>query len=283
MAARLISVSIVGTGLIGASIGKALCSKRDAFFVTGFDASKENAETALKEGAICRIANGIKEALEADVVIIAIPVQFIPKFLKENSALFKKGSVVMDTGSTKALVVNAMKTLPQGVEFGGGHPIAGKEKSGPESASETLFEGKKFVLTKESRLSERGKNTILQIVGTLKAVPVFMESARHDELLAYTSHFPYLISAALFALVSEKEDALPEVFEFAGSGLRDTTRIASGDPVMSYGILETNKDNIMKAISEFEKILKGFRTLLSNGTLPEKLKAVKERRDKVWK
>jgi len=283
LAERLISVSIVGTGLIGASIGKALCSKKDAFFVKGFDASKENAETALREGAICRIANGVRDALNADAAIIAIPVQFIPKFIKENSALFKKGSVVMDTGSTKELVVNAMKTLPQGVEFVGGHPIAGKEKSGPESASETLFEGKKFVLTKENRLSEKGKNIVLQVINTLNAVPVFMESARHDEMLAYTSHFPYFVSAALFKLVSEKESSLPELFEFAGSGLRDTTRIASGDPVMSYGMLETNKDNIMKALSEFEKVLKEFRTLLESGTLPEKLKAVKERRDEVWK
>ncbi len=283
MGAQLINVSIIGTGLIGASIGKALCAKRNAFFVTGFDAFAENAETALKKGAVCRIANSIEDALDADVVIIAIPVQFIPEFIKENGALFKKGSIVLDTGSTKEVVVNAMKTLPQGVEFIGGHPIAGKEKSGPESASEILFKGKKFALTKENRLSERGKRTVLQIVCTLGAVPVFMESARHDKLLAYTSHFPYFVSAALFALVFEKESTLPEVFEFAGSGLRDTTRIASGEPVMSYGMLETNKDNIIEALSEFEKILRDFRVALSDGTLPEKLKAVKERRDKAWK
>jgi prephenate dehydrogenase len=253
------------------------------FFVTGYDRSNENAAIALKTNAIHRVAPSVQEALQSDITIIAIPVQFILAFLRENALHFRKGSVVMDTGSTKQEVTKAMQKLPHSVEFIGGHPIAGKEKGGPQNADPLLFCGKKFVLTKENRISEKGKNSVLALIRTLGAEPVFMESALHDRILAYTSHFPYLVASALFSLVSGKSAALPEMFKFAGTGLRDTTRIASGDVLMSYGMLETNRENILNALDEFEETLSAFRKAFLSGTLPEKLKKAKEERDKIWK
>ncbi len=280
MEGKLHSVSIVGTGLIGASLGKALSKK---FFVKGYDKNFEALKKALEVGAVHCACKSFSEVFDADVVVLSIPVQFIPDFLKENRENFKKGSIVTDTGSTKRKVVEAMKTLPEGVSFIGGHPIAGKEKSGPEYADENLFHGKKFVLTKENSLTEEGKKLIVEMVYETGAVPVFTEAELHDKILAYTSHFPYLVSSALFKLVFDREAEIPDIFDFAGSGLRDTTRIASGDPVMSLGMLETNSENIESLTEEYIRILSDMLAKLKEGVLSEELKRIKERRDKIWK
>lgn len=274
------SISIVGTGLIGASLGKALSGK---FFVKGYDKNSEALQKAFEIGAVHRPCKSFSEVFNADIIVLSIPVQFIPTFLKENRENFKKGSIVTDTGSTKSKVIEAMRTLPEGVAFIGGHPIAGKEKSGPEYADKNLFCGKKFVLTKENNLTEKDKKLILEMVYETGALPVFMEAKLHDRILAYTSHFPYLISSALFKLALDKEAEIPNIFDFAGSGLRDTTRIASGDPVMSVGMLETNSENIESITEEYIRVLSGMLANLKRGELSEELKRIKERRDKIWK
>lgn len=274
------SISIVGTGLIGASIGKVLTN---AFFVKGFDRNEKNAKIALKIGAINEISQSIKEVANADLIIISIPVQFIPRFIMDNLTNFKEGSIVMDTGSTKEAVIYAMEKLPESVQFVGGHPIAGKEKSGPVYADSQLFKNKMFVLTEENRLSSEGKVFVLDVVRKLYAVPYFINCEKHDEILAYASHFPYLASSALFEIAHRKELGFPDIFKFAGSGLRDVTRIASGDVEMSLGMLQTNRENVLKVLSEYINILEEFSDKLRSGKLKKALEEIKGRRDKVWK
>ncbi len=280
MEEKLHSISIVGTGLIGASLGRALMG---SFLIKGFDRNPENVQTAVEIGAVEYVCKSVEEVFSSDLILISIPVQFIPVFLNENRENFKTGSVVMDTGSTKKLVVDTMKHLPETVEFVGGHPIAGKEKSGPHSADENLFRGKKFVLTNENRLTENGSSLVKSVIQKIGARPVFMSAEFHDRVLAYTSHFPYFVASALFDFVLKKEREIPEIFEFAGTGLKDTTRIASGDVEMSLGMLETNKENIVKLIDEFMQLLSEMREKFNKGELAAELKAVKERRDKIWK
>ncbi len=271
------SVSIIGTGLIGASLGKALSKK---FFVKGLDKKVENAEIALKKGAISKICS-LNEALKSRVIIISIPVQYIPAFIKENASLFDDGSIVMDTGSVKRKVVEAMEALPPDVEFVGGHPIAGKEKSGPEFLDGTLFNGKKFVLTEENRLTKEGKSIITDIMDTISAIPVFMKAALHDKILAYTSHFPYVAAVSIFKTVMQQNT--DSIFEFAGSGLKDTTRIASGDILMSMGMVLENKDNVIKALEQYMEILNTVKEKIEKSDIETVLKYVKDRRDKLWK
>ncbi len=279
MAGKSHSLSIIGTGLIGASIGKAAIGK---FFVKGFDKNEENAKKALEEGALDEVCKSVDCALDSNLVVISIPVQFIPEFLSQNRKKFKNGSVVIDTGSTKEEVVKEMAKLPIGVQFVGGHPIAGKEVSGPENADASLFKGKKFVLTKERRLTKSGEDLVAEFVSAIGAVPVSVSAALHDEMLAYTSHFPYFASVALFKLVLEKKKETPEIFEFAGSGLRDTTRIASGDPLMSAGMLETNKKNVLKALENYIRILNLTKDALENGRFLLEAEKVKKGRDEIW-
>ncbi len=267
-------VFIVGTGLIGSSVGLALKGKAERL---GADKSGAALEQALELNAIDR-AVSVSEGLSvADLVIIAIPVQFIPHFIESHT--FRAGATVLDVGSTKRKVIEAMRKLPKDVYFAGGHPIAGKEKGGARNADALLFKGKPFILAEESRLPEEHKKAVLNFVRLLSAYPVWLSAEKHDEILGLVSHLPYAVSLALFSYVMQKDE---NALSLAGSGLRDTTRIASGDPVMSAGMLQTNADNVKKFITEFIDVLTDLRDAIDSGELEKIADRVKKRRDKIW-
>ncbi len=267
-------IFIVGLGLIGGSIGYALKGKMERI---GYDIKEEAVEKALRYGAIDKAEN-IEEGLsKADVTLIAIPVQFIPEFIEKHC--FREGSIVMDTGSTKRYVIEAMKKLPKNVYFVGGHPLAGKEKSGIDYADKELFKGNLFLLSNERRLAKEKEKIVLSIVRAMKSIPVILDSETHDFILGLTSHLPYVISVSLFLYVMNKEK---NIFAFAGSGLRDVTRIANGDPIMSYGMIKTNSDNVKKFLSEYIEVLRNIRDKIDTAEFECIIEKVKKRRDEIW-
>lgn len=267
-------IFIVGLGLIGGSIGLTLRGKMERI---GYDLKEETMKKAVECGAIDRAESIEKGLSETDVTLIAIPVQFIPEFIETHR--FREGSIVMDTGSTKQCVIKAMKKLPENVYFVGAHPLAGKEKSGIENADKELFKGKLFILSNERRLTKEKEKIVLNIVKAMGSIPVILDSETHDFILGLTSHLPYIVSLSLFLYVMDKEK---NIFAFAGSGLRDVTRIASGDPVMSEGMIKTNSDNVKKFISEYIELLKYVRDKIDTPDFERIIREVKKRRDEVW-
>ena len=257
-------VSIIGLGLIGGSLGLALRSAGHE--VVGYARRPRVAALALERGAADRAARALVSAVrKADVVVIAAPALAIKDILSAISNDVPVGAIVTDVASTKAEVMAwAEQYLPRGVNFIGGHPMAGKEASGIEAADVKLFKGCTYCLVPGANASKKSQKTLAGLVRAIGAKPLYIDAAEHDRLVAGISHLPLLLSAVLVADTTGNP-LWPDMAKLASSGYRDVTRLASGDPRMSCDICLTNKAPILTAIDEYIKELKKLRRLVGNG------------------
>ena len=261
------NVTIIGMGLIGTSLGLALKkSGNKDLKITGHDRDHSHTRTAAKMGAIDVVETNLPKSVgNAGLVIIATPVMAIKEVLAQIATLLPEGCVVTDTGSTKQDILEwADATLPKTVEFVGGHPMAGKETSGPESASSTLFQGAAYVVIPSARASKEAAEAITHVAEVVGAKPFYVNAQEHDAFVAAVSHLP-LVTASILALSVVKSPAWPEMARLASSGFRDTTRLASGDPTMSRDICLTNAPEIIPWIDRFITEMMEFRKLLIEG------------------
>ncbi len=263
-------IAIIGTGLIGASIGLALMSRKTRnYVIVGADRDRGNARQAKKMGALDREVGSLEEALDsAGIVVLAVPVQAAKQILQESAKYLAEGAVVTDTCSTKTDILRwAEEFLPEHVHFVGGHPMAGKEKSGPTAAATDLFKGATWAVTPSPRADEDAVRAVLGLVETLGAVPLYIDAAEHDQYVAAVSHLPILLSVALFRLVRDSagwEDASL----LSGPGFRDLTRLASGDPTMARDILATNREAVLHWLHRFQDELSTIARAVELGGQP---------------
>ncbi len=239
-------VAILGTGLIGGSIGLVLRKKK--IFRIGFD-RPEVLRKALKKKAIDRGAKSLQEAVkETDLVVLAIPVGEILGLLPKLGPLIPAETLITDVGSTKTEICNlALKGLRN---FIGGHPLAGKAEGGIENAEAGLFTGKNWLLCPNG--NSVALTQLKSFIRLLGARPVVVEPEKHDRLLAATSHLPQLVSTLLAATVADllggETKKLPV---FAGAGLRDTTRLARS-PFSVWGdVFSSNRGELGRALEVF--------------------------------
>lgn len=242
MAAIYERMAIIGIGLIGGSVALAARKRGLAQEIIGCARSENTRRLALDLGVADRItSDAIEAAAGADLVYIATPVGLIPGLLEDLSGVVQIGCTVTDAGSVKSEICReGSRFLP--ASFIGGHPIAGSERSGVAAADARLFEGRTYVLTPveaDEELLER----FTEFVRGLGANVQTVTPDEHDALLGLTSHLPHLWSSAL-ALALDQSDRADELAIFAGSGLRDTTRIAASDPNLWRDIFEANKANV---------------------------------------
>lgn len=268
------SIFIVGLGLIGGSIGLKLKEKWLRF---GFDIDCNVEKKALEKDVVDEIID-LNDGFKKDIILISIPVQYIPYFIKENKDKFNENSIVIDTGSTKRLVIEEMRKLNS--FYIGGHPIAGKEKGGIENVDKDLFKNKLFILTEENNLNEEKMEFIKKLIFDIESIPFFMNSQEHDHIFGLLSHLPYVLSVILFDYIYKKGDI--KIFKFAGTGLKDTTRVASGDATMSFGFVKTNSDNLKSFLKELLFEINKYIEILDKDEFFEIIKKVKEVRDKIW-
>ena len=259
-------IAIIGLGLIGGSLGLALRKADAGFEVVGFARRPEVASRAFELGAVDRTELSLLSAVKgADLVIISTPAMAMKGILAEMGVGLRQGSIVTDTASTKARVLDwAKQTLPPSVSFIGGHPMAGKEASGVEAADGDLFRGCNYLLIAGSGASEEARDRVAAMVRQIGANPLFMDASEHDSLVAGISHLPLLISVALVA-VTTKSPLWPKMATLAASGFRDLSRLASGDPLMSRDICLTNREPIIKWIDDYIEELRALRYLISEG------------------
>ncbi len=239
-------VAIVGLGLIGGSLALALRGRCAALY--GIDPNP--AVLDLAEGrALCeRLSPSAADLLPAaDVIILAAPVRTILKIVRDLPGLHPGRALVLDVGSTKAAIFQALACLPERFDPLGGHPMGGKEKGGLLSADAAIFGGVTFAFTPLPRTSERARALALELAAAVGAHPLWLDPATHDAWAAYTSHLAYLVSAGL-ALATPIEAAA-----LAGPGFRSATRLAASDPEMMLDILETNRSNVRTALARFRK------------------------------
>jgi prephenate dehydrogenase len=250
-------ITIIGTGLIGASIGLRLTQRPDRNYeVVGIDRDRNNAKRAKHLNAIDREITSLEEALhQAGIVILAVPVAAARRLLEDIGPFLSEGAIVTDTCSTKAAVmVWAQEFLPEGVSFIGGHPIAGKERSGPDAAEATLFEGVQWALAPAPNAHEGAVAVMLGLIEQLGANAVYIDPEEHDQYLAAVSHVPLLLSVGLFRMVRDST-AWEDLALLAGPGFRDMTRLASGDPEMGRDIVGTNREAILHWLRRLQEEL----------------------------
>ena len=247
-------VAILGTGLIGSSLGLRL--RRDAaktkIEIVGYDRYPDVAQRARKVGAIDATAHTPQQAVEgADLIILATPLLAIRKMLEEIAPVVGPDSVIIDTGSTKAEVLRWVdELLPAHEGFVGAHPMAGKTETGPDSADADLFEGARWVIVPTTRTSERATNAALWLAETVGAKSMFMDASEHDAYVAAISHMPMIAATAMFSM-ERGSDAWPELSLLAAGGFRDTTRLAGTDPAMAFDIAVTNREHTIHWLNRY--------------------------------
>lgn len=250
-------VAIIGTGLIGASIGLGLKRRgpRDLEIV-GNERIMDHAEQALKMRAVDSIERSAARAVEgAALVILATPILAMQEVLEEIAPALEPGVVVTDTGSTKADIVNwALAILPPHAAFIGGHPMAGKTESGPKAADATLFEGARWIVVPPRSVPPDAIDVVAGLAQMLGAKPSFMDPYEHDAYAAAISHLPLVAATALFRLARSSE-AWPELSLLASSGFRDTTRLTGTEPTMAHDIAITNRVQIVHWIERYREEL----------------------------
>lgn len=257
-------VAIVGVGLIGGSFGLALKAAKACREVVGIGRSRANLEVARARGAIDSIAS---EVPDCDLVLVAAPVAQFPVLFKNLSrGNLSERTLITDAGSTKRDVVAAARTaLGSGIErFVPAHPIAGSEKSGAEAATADLFKGKRVILTP---LAENTRESIARIEAVWAACGAqvsTMDVQEHDAVLGTVSHLPHLLAYALAQDVATRKNAA-RLFEIAGAGFRDFTRLASSSPEMWRDICLANRDLLLADVALFESKLAEMKKHLSEG------------------
>ncbi|KXG77866.1 Prephenate dehydrogenase [Fervidicola ferrireducens] len=253
--------AVVGLGVIGGSLAKALNAA--GIEVMGIDMDDETLLKARKDGVISHDSFNINEGDEkyfeplkkADVVFLAIPVMDIVPVMRRLAPFFKKDAVVTDTGGTKRFLVNSINfELPEGVEFIGGHPMAGSEKSGYDHSREDLFLNAPYILTPTPENTKTSVETLKKVVSKIGAIPYVVAAEEHDRIIAAVSHLPQVVATSLAAAIGELDEG-GEWLKLAGRGFKDTTRIAASSFKIWRDVFITNGDEIIKMIRLYEKKL----------------------------
>jgi prephenate dehydrogenase len=272
------TVTIVGVGLLGGSIGMALRERQLAQNVVGVGRRTSSLEQALANGSVDSVTTDVAEGVaEADLVIICTPVELIVPHVREIAAAAPEGVLLTDVGSIKAGICQQLSTgLPSGAKIIRSHPLAGSEKSGPEHARADLLVDRVVVITPTDNANHSAVEQIRTLWQALGATCVSMSPTEHDAAVAMTSHLPHLLAAALAGATPA------EMGPLVATGWRDTTRIAAGDAQLWRQILMGNRSHTLKAVEKFEKVLSSFKEALTAGDhaqLLSLLEAGKQARD----
>ncbi|MBZ0279159.1 MAG: prephenate dehydrogenase [Anaerolineae bacterium] len=244
-------LAVVGLGLMGGSLALALREHADT--ITGVELNAEARQYAVENKIVDAATDDLREGVaQADTVILAAPVRSIQAMVERRiGSYLRSNTLLIDIGSTKRDICEAMGKLPVGIHAIGGHPMTGKEVSGVESSDKNLYRGRPFVLCPTRRTTPATRLRALGLVQALAAVPFEMEADRHDHLVAAISHLPYILSSALVATVAKEGQNDPTVWELAAGGFRDMSRLAGQDVQMMGDILSTNTQAVATLLALF--------------------------------
>ena len=243
------TVTIIGTGLIGCSLANRLKETGFAKKIIGLDNKPQNVQTALSLGWIDESLDLDEAIKQSELIVIAIPVdatlQLLPGLL---SKLDKQ--VLMDVGSTKEIICRSVINNIKRGRFVATHPMWGTEKNGPEAVVKDAFEGRVAVICDKDKTDADALQLIEKLYKAIGMQLVYMESGVHDVHAAYVSHISHIASYALSLTVLEKEKEEDAIFELASSGFESTVRLAKSNPAMWVPILMQNKENVLDVLNE---------------------------------
>ncbi len=252
-------VCIVGLGLMGGSLALALRPYLSNLSIVDTNPETRAAAHNVADFVTGDLAEGVRQA---DLIVLAAPVRTILQLLADLPAVRPDGCLVMDLGSTKAEICQTMAALPPSFQAIGGHPMCGKETAGFGNAAPQLFADETFVLCENGRTTAHMKAVANEIVEKIGANLLYLAPQIHDEMVAATSHLPYLVSATLLQTAAGQNNE--QLWQVSASGFRDTTRLAGSDPQMLLDILLTNGTAVLNQIEVYQNQLSKIKRLLSS-------------------
>jgi len=260
-------IAIFGVGLIGGSL--ALCFKgRPGFRVVGHSPKSESVRKYVERGVIDEGTTSLEEAAaDADFLFLCVPVGMLNDYLAALSRCrLKPGAIVTDVGSTKGEIVEAAGRFSFGdAVFIGGHPMAGKERSGVEAATSKLFENAYYVLTPTPSTPPAAYDALVELLAHTKAKLVRLDARAHDEIVGAVSHLPHIVAAMLVNLVARLNRSDDGYEKLAAGGFRDITRIASADPTIWRDICVSNREVLLELLREWTEETERFMAILRSG------------------
>ncbi|WP_251424410.1 prephenate dehydrogenase [Veillonella agrestimuris] len=282
------TVGIIGLGLLGGSLAKALSAYTD-YSVVGYARRREVCEAALQDGVVKHAYTEIEPLLEeSDIIVFSLPPDTNAALFKEIAHLLKPGQIITDVSSAKENFAKAVyESIPEGVVFVSVHPMAGSEKGGYEVSHKNLFKGMGWIILEDPSSPAYSATVAQELEDMGRALGSRIERVglyEHDEYLAMVSHTPHLMASMITNIAGG--DELGELrMRLSAGGFRDSTRVAGGLPSMWREIIYGNRNNVLKGLSQIEKEMEYVRTLLladDNGeALEEYLEKCRDIRNKL--
>lgn len=254
--------------MLGASLGMAVHERRISKHLAVWARRAEVRIECVELSWCDQVFETAEEAAaEADLVVVCAPVGIIQELVARIAPALKPDAIVTDVGSTKSLICrNCHAAMPEGTTFVGAHPMAGSEKSGMKHAAVRLFDRKACFVTPLLDTPEKAVELVVRFWKEMDMEVETVSPEKHDEIVANISHLPHIIATVLCSYLAAKDSNWRN---FAGEGLRDTTRIAAGNPNLWKAIIEQNRDEILRAIRDFEGELQPFKSAIANNQIFE--------------
>lgn len=274
-------ITILGVGLIGASFALAMKKRGLCGSVSGFGRNESSLVKAQERGVIDSFdLDPVKASADSDLVLFAMHVGSFTETAKKIAPSLKKGAVVTDVGSVKGSLVYEMENiLSRQASFVGGHPIAGGEKSGIETADAELFEGRRCIITPTGKTDRVAMEMLVTLWQSLGAEVVAMSPEEHDRVLGAVSHLPHILA---YEMVNAADEIDESCLKYSGAGFRDVTRIASSSPELWRDVCMLNRENLIHFIDVFIRRLEAVRGYMMSAdanSLEEEFRKAKTLRD----
>jgi len=259
-------ISIIGCGLIGSSILRAVEEKKLASKISAFDKSSKVTDY-LKKNFSAEICSNLSDVVkDSDLIIIASPLSSYKEILLSIQSNLKENVILTDTGSAKKEVNKIISNLNlKNINWIASHPIAGTEYSGPEAGFASLFKNRWCIISADKKVAEDKIKSLEQFWSKLGSKTKFMTFEDHDYVLSLTSHLPHAVAYSIVKTAINNEDKFKDdVIQYSAGGLRDFTRIAASDPLMWKDIFIDNSDNILKVLDNYSKNLNEIKEAIKN-------------------
>ncbi len=256
-------LTVLAPGLLGASLAQAVRERRMTQRIHVWARRPETRVKCERESWCDAVFSTPEAACEgSDLVVLCTPVETLHLLAEQIAGALSEGAIVTDVGSTKSLVCRRCHAaMPKHAFFVGSHPMAGSEKSGMDHAEADLFQGRSCFVTPLTDSNERAVEQVVRFWTSLGMRVVTMTPEKHDEIVAHISHLPHVLASLLSAQLRKRPS---DWKSYAGGGLRDTTRVAAGSPQLWKEIISQNREEILRAVEEFEQELRAFQSALAN-------------------
>ena len=262
------TIYIIGVGLIGGSFAIDIRKQNPDAIVYGIDTNDGYLDESLALGVIDKKAT-LDDLTNADLVIIAIPVDATVQLLPIILNKIGDNTLVVDTGSTKEAICKEVEHHPKRRNFLAAHPIAGTENSGPKAAISGLYKGKTNIICEVEKTTFKLQEKALTLFRAIGMRIRYMDPVSHDKHIAYVSHLSHISAFMLGKTVINKEKNERDIFDMAGSGFESTVRLAKSSPAMWTPIFKQNKDNVIETLEEYINNLQQFKALMQQDNFSE--------------